>query len=1240
MLRRSPLPVVILGGVWCCLSLACTAPGGPGSLQGNESEFKGGAPSTGGGADASAPVDAEIMKVVIPLTCAPAASSVMMPARSTITAASDSMMTAPMAQVYFTSDLFNLFKTVCGGCHVESNLGVPPFNVSAMTFTKVVDQSVVDRITTDDPNLAMPPQAPGAPAYSMRPDTDPTHQLASLLETWIMQNRPPGSFMVGASSTSSSTMADYSLTPDLGNALTNIGSCVPAGTVGQNSGTMDQMDAFFASATELPDTLGETDLTTLDSMTLAANGVISYAPTYPLWSDNSGKMRYIRVPRGQSVVFDKGTQTFRIPNNTRFYKTFLKQLVDANGNMTYRKIETRVIVARQDTDPAAGSSAETIQNALFGTYVWNDDETAATLLKDPRRDGTPFSDRVLTYFTDEQKAQEIIATNPADLEGALSEVPGLLRHYALPGRERCIDCHMGSPTLDFVLGFTPLQVNRRATDTGGTYEPAMGDELTQLQRMIDYGVISGMSSPADVLPLEQSEGTRAPRNDYELKAQAYMTGNCAHCHNPRGFPTKKAPALKDVLNFLPSVSGGVFQFPLDRTSPVRQRGPSQQTPVPYVTPSLFDYPSAGHHGKWIDCKGDTFNDVCTSSAPAFILAPWRSLIYRNVDTPFDYVDDATIFPHMPMNSAGYDCRAPHIMGEWMTSIPAKLASPYLNEAATWTKGSVYPPDVDADPQPYVEVKPGDLGYADAVAAAALRMGAYQKGYRYGFCPDSTDIFDPWILNETASNSIVTPDVEDTPDPNDPLKVLWPNSALGVPIKPHWVVTDTTDPPPPWNPRRPDWANALLKGDPGDTSTLGPGDADALKNVVAALQTAKLTSDIRTALTTKVPFGVWQNKSSCNFTGIPTAASYQGAARPQWMDVAQVDATAPIYEELPGAAVFNTICFNCHGPLANAEGLLADEIALMTGGDARVADFRDGLLGPITTPGMNRQPIFVDPNGAVTGDEITARYVAWMALGGTLKHLPSQLLDLVSNTPVLGLFRNAKYIDPVGTPDMLRLGLELCTDVIASNYDVQNIGLGPFLLTGRINWSQQTPLIDVNGDAELWLKLCGIGNRAIVRVPVVSWSSATTGSDLNVQGNGSLYWGDAYPANAPVMDQRGRVTNGIAPDNTFPLCIRKPTDATERMSADTFLASHKVNGNSIPYCPDALFPSANPSMYQLQYGVDQDNNPDFIDAKKWAARGAVNAGMAVFLYLDSVERGTTQVLPGYDQCDHLTSTPGK
>src|SRR5262249_46845567 len=156
----------------------------------------------------------------------------------------------------------------------------------------------------------------------------------------------------------------------------NIGSCIPdKQMVAMDPTDMDQMDTLFAQATELPPTLDKTDLTTLDSEELAKIGVISYAPTYPLYTDGAGKMRYVRVPRGMSIKLNKTTQQFQIPANTRFYKTFLKQIVDANNNTTWRKMETRVIVSRPDTNNADGSAAA--QNALYGTYVWNDDESQA-----------------------------------------------------------------------------------------------------------------------------------------------------------------------------------------------------------------------------------------------------------------------------------------------------------------------------------------------------------------------------------------------------------------------------------------------------------------------------------------------------------------------------------------------------------------------------------------------------------------------------------------------------------------------------------------------------------------------------------------------------------------------------------------------------------------------------------------------------------------------------------------------
>src|SRR5206468_5895335 len=105
------------------------------------------------------------------------------------------------------------------------------------------------------------------------------------------------------------------------------------------------------------------------------------------------------------------------PANTRVYKTFLKPVIDLSGNKGFRKIETRVIVSRPDTLRSDGTVQ---QNALYGTYVWSDDESEAVLLADPLNDGKPFADRLKTYITDEQRAQPIIDSKPADLEQALT----------------------------------------------------------------------------------------------------------------------------------------------------------------------------------------------------------------------------------------------------------------------------------------------------------------------------------------------------------------------------------------------------------------------------------------------------------------------------------------------------------------------------------------------------------------------------------------------------------------------------------------------------------------------------------------------------------------------------------------------------------------------------------------------------------------------------------------------------
>lgn len=1202
-------------------ALSCSAPGGPERIK--EADWR---PRQDGGSSAGDTAGDRPLPPPPQAACRPARSSEALPARSPVI--SDEVTPARETRV-FTADLFNLFRSHCGACHVETKLG--DFQVTARTFAKLVDGKVLQVMKTDDPAKVMPPPAGGGKPYSQRAPGDPVVELVTLLEEWIARDRPEDLFTIVTPARE--TRSRYLMSEEVGMRLTNLGDCVPnAPLIATSTQGMDERDEIFARATALPKTLAETDLVTFDAEELARIGVVAFVPAYPLWSDDSGKLRHIRVPRGKKVQFDKATQTFAIPPNTRFYKTFFKKVIDISGQERHRKIETRIIVTRPDRRRPDGTDEVT---ALFGTYVWNDDETEAQLLELPLRNGQPFRDRMLTYVTDEPKAQEIIDSMPPNLSFALEdENPGLLRRYAIPGSERCIQCHMGSPSKDFVLGFMPVQIARRPEGVGGVIEHTAEDELTQLQRLIDYGVIAGISAPDDIRPLEAPQGDRKPRNEHELRAQAYLLGNCAHCHNPRGFPSVKEPLLKEALDFMPSAAGGIFQFPLDRMSPLRRRGANLEVPMPYITPSLREYPvgpgsTANWAQKWLDCH--LTPELCANRSFGVwhINAPWRSLLYRNVDTPFTYADDFVVFPHMPMHSAGFDCRAPRIVGEWMVSIPSFRDHPAREEAVPVAGARV---EVDDSPQPYKEVRPGDPRYDDALSQARLRLNSYKTGERYNFCPDTRDIVDRAVWRQRPGDPLVPP-ADPVYDPADPDKLIQP--GLGVPIRAHWVVTDLTEAPGDWYPRRPDWERVLVQGRPDDG--LPAAYRRAQEDVIQALSAVTVSEEMRRFALTEVPLGLWQRKPGCDFGKTPKAGDFAGDNRPRWMTKTMAAADAPVYMQSPGAALFGTICVNCHGPAADSDGLLAEAITAMTGGEARVANLRDGLFGPLGRPGDNRPRVFVPTatTSSLTPDDWAARYMAWMALGGTQRVLPPAILSIVAATRVVGESRASNRISPTGSPNMLRLAQELCTHVLPAQLGVGGDLDAEFFRTGSLNWGALTGLIDRNGDAEMWQRLCSMGNRPVVRVPFVTTWDEKTGTPeapLRINLAESLWWGDTYPADAPVMDHRGRVVTGLKPDNLFPLCVRKPSDPAQLARAEQFLRTHPVAGGAvIPWCPASLFAPDN--KLRSEYDADTTRY-DLIDVQRWATRGAVNAGVAIFVYLDQVARGNLKPTPAFNHCEQM------
>ncbi|HEY0464944.1 MAG TPA: hypothetical protein VGC79_12070, partial [Polyangiaceae bacterium] len=91
----------------------------------------------------------------------------------------------------------------------------------------------------------------------------------------------------------------------------------------------------------------------------------------------------------------------------------------------------------------------------------------------------------------------------------------------------------------------------------------------------------------------------------------------------------------------------------------------------------------------------------------------------------------------------------------------------------------------------------------------------------------------------------------------------------------------------------------------------------------------------------------------------------------------------------------------------------------------------------------------------------------------------------------------------------------------------------------------------------------------------------------------------------------------------PWCVIKPTDPT-------ILAWFETQ-KSLPVCPDGIITAANRFK-----GGGNDSNGHLVpgDLDAWAARGAINAGQAVFVYLDQmISQGKGRALR-YDECEQL------
>jgi len=211
-------------------------------------------------------------------------------------------------------------------------------------------------------------------------------------------------------------------------------------------------------------------------------GVVPYDLNTPLFSDYTTKYRFVYMPEGKAAAYHP-EEMFDYPVGTILVKTFayLHDIRDPSKGRDL--IETRLLLHEED-----GWSA--------WAYVWNDDETEATLKISGAR-------QELSWIHYDGEERTI--------------------NYIIPNVNQCKGCHVKDDEF--------LPIGPKAWNLNKDYEYPHGTE-NQLAHWGEIGYLEDAPSPSEAPAVpawdDPEAGTVAER------ARAYLDVNCAHCHNPAG----------------------------------------------------------------------------------------------------------------------------------------------------------------------------------------------------------------------------------------------------------------------------------------------------------------------------------------------------------------------------------------------------------------------------------------------------------------------------------------------------------------------------------------------------------------------------------------------------------------------------------------------------------------------------------------------------------------------------------
>ncbi|MFT5526796.1 MAG: putative repeat protein (TIGR03806 family), partial [Pirellulaceae bacterium] len=232
-----------------------------------------------------------------------------------------------------------------------------------------------------------------------------------------------------------------------------------------------------------------------------AAGVIPYSVAAPQWTDGATKERFLALPGNSQVAFDGITYPqpapgaphgWKFPDGAVAIETLSLELAPGQP----KRLETRILHYEQ----LAGGEDVGDQFWRGYTYVWNDEQTEATLLEDPLG-----RDRAFT------------------IEDATAPNGKRQQTWHYPSRTECTVCH--NMAAKYVLGINTRQMNRDYNYGHGSVNQI--ETFRQLELFTD-------KLPAEPKTLPKLVDYRDTSHDLNQRARSYLHANCSHCHRKWG----------------------------------------------------------------------------------------------------------------------------------------------------------------------------------------------------------------------------------------------------------------------------------------------------------------------------------------------------------------------------------------------------------------------------------------------------------------------------------------------------------------------------------------------------------------------------------------------------------------------------------------------------------------------------------------------------------------------------------